>query len=171
MRDGFHWLRPPQGVRVPLQDRVGRRATRFRQLSYIVAALRVSRQSALTSGCNPRAVAGSKPESAVAGKFVEGERRNATRHAPGLARSAWASRGCILELLADVTPRATIGEWRSPVARLVWDQEVAGSNPVSPTTTRLSADTNPPAICYLESHIRMPTAPRFPRLQSPQRIR
>jgi DNA polymerase-3 subunit gamma/tau len=25
------------------------------------------------------------------------------------------------------------GEWRSPVARLLWEQEVAGSNPVSPT--------------------------------------
>ncbi len=30
----------------------------------------------------------------------------------------------------------TLGEWRSPVARLVWDQEVAGSNPVSPTIPR-----------------------------------
>ena len=26
-----------------------------------------------------------------------------------------------------------VGEWRSPVAHLVWDQRVAGSNPVSPT--------------------------------------
>ncbi len=26
------------------------------------------------------------------------------------------------------------GEWRSLVARAVWDREVAGSNPVSPTT-------------------------------------
>jgi hypothetical protein len=26
-----------------------------------------------------------------------------------------------------------IGEWRSPVARLLWEQDVAGSNPVSPT--------------------------------------
>ena len=26
-----------------------------------------------------------------------------------------------------------IGEWRSLVAHLVWDQRVAGSNPVSPT--------------------------------------
>ena len=26
-----------------------------------------------------------------------------------------------------------LGEWRSPVARLLWEQDVAGSNPVSPT--------------------------------------
>jgi hypothetical protein len=26
-----------------------------------------------------------------------------------------------------------VGEWRSLVAHLVWDQRVAGSNPVSPT--------------------------------------
>lgn len=29
--------------------------------------------------------------------------------------------------------RAGVGEWRSPVARLLWEQDVAGSNPVSPT--------------------------------------
>ena len=29
------------------------------------------------------------------------------------------------------------GVWRSPVARLVWDQVVAGSNPVAPTSFRL----------------------------------
>ena len=28
------------------------------------------------------------------------------------------------------------GEWRSPVAHLVWDQRVAGSNPVSPTISK-----------------------------------
>ena len=27
----------------------------------------------------------------------------------------------------------SVGEWRSLVAHLVWDQRVAGSNPVSPT--------------------------------------
>jgi hypothetical protein len=27
-----------------------------------------------------------------------------------------------------------IGEWRSLVAHLLWEQRVAGSNPVSPTT-------------------------------------
>jgi hypothetical protein len=27
----------------------------------------------------------------------------------------------------------SVGEWRSPVARLLWEQDVAGSNPVSPT--------------------------------------
>ena len=26
-----------------------------------------------------------------------------------------------------------LGEWRSPVAHLLWEQRVAGSNPVSPT--------------------------------------
>ncbi len=25
-----------------------------------------------------------------------------------------------------------VGAWRSPVARLLWEQEVAGSNPVAP---------------------------------------
>ncbi len=29
--------------------------------------------------------------------------------------------------------RIRVGEWRSLVAHLVWDQGVAGSNPVSPT--------------------------------------
>ena len=33
----------------------------------------------------------------------------------------------------------SIGEWRSLVARAVWDREVAGSNPVSPTTRNLEA--------------------------------
>ncbi len=31
------------------------------------------------------------------------------------------------------------GAWRSPVARLLWEQEVAGSNPAAPTD-RLMAD-------------------------------
>ena len=30
--------------------------------------------------------------------------------------------------------RRVIGEWRSLVAHLLWEQRVAGSNPVSPTT-------------------------------------
>jgi hypothetical protein len=30
--------------------------------------------------------------------------------------------------------RSPVGEWRRLVAHLVWDQGVAGSNPVSPTT-------------------------------------
>ena len=29
---------------------------------------------------------------------------------------------------------AIVGEWRSLVAHLLWEQRVAGSNPVSPTT-------------------------------------
>jgi hypothetical protein len=33
--------------------------------------------------------------------------------------------------------RSRIGEWRSLVARLLWEQRVAGSNPVSPTTLSL----------------------------------
>ena len=30
---------------------------------------------------------------------------------------------------------AECGEWRSLVARLLWEQDVAGSNPVSPTNS------------------------------------
>ena len=30
------------------------------------------------------------------------------------------------------------GEWRSLVAHLLWEQRVAGSNPVSPTNTKLT---------------------------------
>src|SRR5829696_2815728 len=32
-----------------------------------------------------------------------------------------------------VSPAEVIGEWRSLVAHLLWEQRVAGSNPVSPT--------------------------------------
>ena len=31
-------------------------------------------------------------------------------------------------------PADIVGEWRSLVAHLLWEQRVAGSNPVSPTT-------------------------------------
>ena len=31
-------------------------------------------------------------------------------------------------------PSGSSGLWRSLVARFVWDEDVAGSNPVSPTT-------------------------------------
>ena len=37
------------------------------------------------------------------------------------------------------------GEWRSPVARLLWEQEVAGSNPVSPTRSGDPDLTDPQA--------------------------
>ncbi len=36
---------------------------------------------------------------------------------------------------------AAIGEWRSLVARLLWEQDVAGSNPVSPTNKIHRVDT------------------------------
>jgi hypothetical protein len=32
-----------------------------------------------------------------------------------------------------------IGAWRSLVARLLWEQEVGGSNPLAPTTLRFSS--------------------------------
>ncbi len=32
---------------------------------------------------------------------------------------------------------ASVGMWRSLVARLLWEQDVAGSNPVIPTTLRV----------------------------------
>ena len=32
-----------------------------------------------------------------------------------------------------MAPARVIGEWRSLVAHLLWEQRVAGSNPVSPT--------------------------------------
>ena len=33
---------------------------------------------------------------------------------------------------------AAIGEWRSLVARLLWEQDAAGSNPVSPMRLKVS---------------------------------
>ena len=38
-----------------------------------------------------------------------------------------------LSLITSLLRGYIFGEWRSPVAHLVWDQRVAGSNPVSPT--------------------------------------
>ena len=41
--------------------------------------------------------------------------------------------GLIAESCAPIIILHRDGEWRSLVARLLWEQEVAGSNPVSPT--------------------------------------
>ena len=41
-----------------------------------------------------------------------------------------------LRIRPGIPNRSAVGEWRRLVAHLVWDQGVAGSNPVSPTTRR-----------------------------------
>ena len=38
-----------------------------------------------------------------------------------------------LRIQSGILNRSAVGEWRRLVAHLVWDQGVAGSNPVSPT--------------------------------------
>ncbi len=56
----------------------------------------------------------------------EGPRRETYRpnvHTPDL--EGLGTRRKLLEVLHN-------GAWRSPVARLLWEQEVAGSNPVAP---------------------------------------
>src|SRR5437773_6823298 len=51
----------------------------------------------------------------------------------------------------DVRLIGAVGEWRSPVARLVWDQEVAGSNPVS-NQARYRAARSEEHTSELQSH-------------------
>jgi hypothetical protein len=50
-------------------------------------------------------------------------------------------------LVARVTPDAAIGLWRSLVARLVRDEEAAGSNPVSPTNVNKKKERCGPHAC------------------------
>ena len=54
----------------------------------------------------------------------------------------WPSRGpcCVAGRVEGVARRSVycsapgIGVWRSPVAHLLWEQGVGGSNPLTPTT-------------------------------------
>ena len=41
-----------------------------------------------------------------------------------------------------------IGAWRSLVARLLWEQEVGGSNPLAPTISYFIPDSYNPPIFY-----------------------
>ena len=66
-----------------------------------------------------------------------------------------------------------IGEWRSPVARLLWEQDVAGSNPVSPTilfTTHVP-QISAPTVRGCTQVIIPPSAGKRLRSESPCRFR
>ena len=53
------------------------------------------------------------------------------------------------------------GAWRSPVARLLWEQEVGGSNPLAPTIFLLKKKLGRAKILKLapptDRHARQPT--------------
>lgn len=46
----------------------------------------------------------------------------------------WHSHPCLCPTLVSADRWSADGLWRSLVARVLWEHDVAGSNPVSPTT-------------------------------------
>ena len=67
------------------------------------------------------------------------------------SNSFWHSLGLCLWLLVDLgrCRRATYGAWRSSVARLLWEQEVPGSNPGAPIELTGTGGSDARYLCPL----------------------